>query len=89
MAFLAASSVESTDALARARSVSAAKSLVGRAAHFVGQQAVQLHGGIGVTDEVNVSHYFKRLMAIDASFGDSAHHLARYSDAMVAEVAPT
>jgi alkylation response protein AidB-like acyl-CoA dehydrogenase len=78
MSFLAASSIESTDA----RSVSAAKSLVGRAARFVGQQAVQLHGGIGVTDEVNVSHYFKRLTAIDASFGDSAHHLARYSDAM-------
>ena len=54
--------------------------LVGRAARFVGQEAVQLHGGVGVTDELNVSHYFKRLTTLDALFGDADHHLARYSD---------
>jgi alkylation response protein AidB-like acyl-CoA dehydrogenase len=45
--------------------------LVGRAARFVGQEAVQLHGGVGVTDELNVSHYFKRLTTLDALFGDA------------------
>jgi alkylation response protein AidB-like acyl-CoA dehydrogenase len=44
----------------------------------VGQQAVQLHGGMGVTDELAVSHYFKRLMAIEMSLGDTEHHLERF-----------
>jgi alkylation response protein AidB-like acyl-CoA dehydrogenase len=48
------------------RAVSAAKSRVGKAARTVGQEAVQLHGGIGMTDELDVSHYFKRVTAIDA-----------------------
>ena len=59
----------------RARLVSAAKVRVGEAARFVGQQAVQLHGGIGVTDELAVSHYFKRLTMFEIAFGDSDHHL--------------
>jgi alkylation response protein AidB-like acyl-CoA dehydrogenase len=82
MAILAASSVEARDRDERLAGLSAAKALIGRAARFVGQQAVQLHGGIGVTDELNVSHYFRRLTAIEASYGDSEHHLARYSDAL-------
>jgi alkylation response protein AidB-like acyl-CoA dehydrogenase len=80
MSLLAAARIEHADALERRRAIAAAKMLVGRSARFVGQQAVQLHGGVGVTDELNVSHYFKRLTALDALFGDADHHLARYSD---------
>jgi alkylation response protein AidB-like acyl-CoA dehydrogenase len=58
--------------------------LVGEKARFVGQQAVQLHGGIGVTDELNVSHYFKRLTLINAQLGDSDYHLGRYGALMAA-----
>jgi len=60
----------------RMRALSSAKALVGRAARFVGQQAVQLHGGMGVSAEHIVSHYFRRLTAIDALFGNSDHHLS-------------
>ena len=84
MAYLAAAKLDSSDAAVRRRTISAAKALIGQAGRHVGQQAVQLHGGIGVTDELNVSHYFKRLTMIDLSFGDAAHHLARYSDLMLA-----
>jgi len=61
-----------------ARAVSAAKARIGRAARLVGQEAIQLHGGIGVTDELDVSHYFKRLTAIEALFGNSDWHLRRF-----------
>ncbi len=71
MALLAAVKVDSPDAPERRRCVSAAKEFIGRAGRFVGQQAIQLHGGMGVTDELNVGHYFKRLTAIDTTFGDS------------------
>lgn len=83
MAYLAAASVDSDDASKRRRAIAAAKTVVGQASRFVGQQAVQLHGGIGVTDELSVSHYFKRLTMINATFGDAEHHLARYSDLML------
>ena len=53
----------------------AAKVQVGRSGRFIGQQAVQLHGAIGLTDEYVVGHAFKRLTAIDALFGDADHHL--------------
>lgn len=52
---------------------------VGQAARFVGQQAVQLHGGMGVTDEVMAAHLFKRLAIIDTMLGDVDHHLARFA----------
>ena len=61
------------------RAVSAAKSRVGRAARKVGQEAVQLHGGIGITDELDVSHYFKRLTAIELLFGNTDFHTARFA----------
>lgn len=64
-----------------ARAVSAAKARIGRAARLVGQEAIQLHGGIGVTDELDVSHYFKRLTAIEALFGNSDWHLRRFGAA--------
>jgi len=79
MACLAAVKVDSPDADERRRCVSAAKELIGRAGRFVGQQAIQLHGGMGMTDELSVGHYFKRLTAIDTLFGDSNHHLTRFS----------
>jgi alkylation response protein AidB-like acyl-CoA dehydrogenase len=64
----------------RARSVSAAKATIGRAARFIGQNAVQLHGGMGMTEELAVGHYFKRLTAIQYEFGSTDHHLARYAE---------
>lgn len=60
--------------------VSAMKAKVGESARFVGAQGVQLHGGIGMTDEYPIGHYFKRLMAIDVMFGDAAHHLTRFAN---------
>lgn len=63
----------------RARSVSAAKVTIGRAARFIGQNAVQLHGGMGMTEELAIGHYFKRLTAIQYEFGSTDHHLARYA----------
>ena len=78
MSFLAAMKAASADAGERRRAVSAAKVVVGQACRFVGQQAVQLHGGMGVTDELAVSHHFKRLMAIELSLGDTEHHLEQF-----------
>ena len=63
----------------RARSVSAAKATVGRAARFIGQQAVQLHGGMGMTEELAIGHYFKRLTAMQYEFGSTDHHIGRYA----------
>jgi len=84
MALEAAVAVENSDAAARAKAVSAAKTLIGQGCRFVGQNAVQLHGGIGVTHELNASHYFKRLAMINATFGDTDWHLARYGDSLLA-----
>ena len=84
MMYLAANRADSTDVAERRRAIAAAKTLIGQAGRFVGQQAVQLHGGIGVTDEVNVSHYLKRLTLINATFGDADHHLGLFSDMLVA-----
>jgi pimeloyl-CoA dehydrogenase small subunit len=67
------------DAAERSKSVSAAKVQIGKAGRFVGQQAVQLHGGMGMTDELNVGHYFKRLTMIDTLFGNTDHHLDRFA----------
>jgi len=81
MAYLAALKVDGADAMARGRIVSAAKVRVCSAADFVGKQAIQLHGGIGMTDALDVSHYFRRLTAITRTLGDEAFHLARFSTA--------
>jgi alkylation response protein AidB-like acyl-CoA dehydrogenase len=82
MAIIAAVHADSRDAAARRRAVSGAKAYVGRAARFVGQQAVQLHGAMGMVDGIIVSHYFKRLTMIDMSLGDADFHLARFSDTL-------
>ena len=78
MSYLAAMHAASEDVRERRRMVSAAKVTVGQACRYVGQQAVQLHGGMGVTDELMVSHLFKRLLAIELSLGDTEHHLERF-----------
>ncbi len=68
----------------RRRAVSQARVQLGHSMRFVGQQCVQLHGGIGVTDEYVASHYFKRLTVLEMGFGDSLHHLGEVSARMQA-----
>lgn len=82
MALAAVAALDDTDSLARARAVSAAKVQVGRAARHVGEEAIQLHGGIAMTDEYAAGHYFKRLTAIRLTFGDEEYHLRRYRTVM-------
>jgi pimeloyl-CoA dehydrogenase small subunit len=84
MAVIAAVSADATDATERTRSIAAAKAYIGRSGRLIGQQAVQLHGGMGVVDEHLVSHYFKRLTMIDLTFGDADYHLGRFSDMLLA-----
>jgi len=80
LALAAAAHVEGDDRVARRRTVSAAKAMAGRSGRFVGQQATQLHGGMGMTDEMACGHYFKRLTAIDMTWGDADHHVELYGD---------
>jgi pimeloyl-CoA dehydrogenase small subunit len=80
MAVLAALSADLDDAAERRRVISAAKVQIGKSGRFVGQQAIQLHGGIGMTDEYAAGHYFKRLTMIDQTFGDADHHLDRFAE---------
>jgi alkylation response protein AidB-like acyl-CoA dehydrogenase len=82
MAVIAAVHADSENPAERRRAVSGAKAYIGQAARLVGQQAVQLHGAMGVVDEVIVSHYFKRLTMIDLSLGNVDFHLARFSDTL-------
>lgn len=63
----------------RAKAASAAKAHIGKTSRFVGQQAIQIHGGMGMTDELNVGHYFKRLTVIDTLYGSTDHHLRRFA----------
>jgi alkylation response protein AidB-like acyl-CoA dehydrogenase len=78
MAYLAAVKADSNSAADRRRSASAAKVRVGQAAKYVGQQAVQLHGGMGVTNELPAAHYFKRLTMLEVTMGDTDFHLQRF-----------
>ena len=80
LALMAAARVDSPDRAERRRAVSAAKAMAGRSGRFVGQSATQLHGGMGMTDELACGHYFKRLTAIDMSWGNSDHHVERYGE---------
>jgi pimeloyl-CoA dehydrogenase small subunit len=77
LAMLAAMMVDEPDAAERGRNLATVKVGVGQAARFVSQNAVQLHGGIGMTEEYAVGHYFRRCMVIEHTFGDTAHHLSR------------
>jgi alkylation response protein AidB-like acyl-CoA dehydrogenase len=79
MASLACSGVDrETDPRSRARTVSAAKMRIGEACRKVSQESIQLHGGMGMSDELKVSHTFRRLTAIAQQFGDEDHHLGRF-----------
>jgi pimeloyl-CoA dehydrogenase small subunit len=80
MAILAALSADGADATERRRVISAAKVQIGKSGRFIGQQAIQLHGGIGMTDEYTAGHYFKRLTMIAQSFGDEDYHLDRFAE---------
>ena len=61
------------------RTVHALKYLIGKNGIFIGENAVQLHGGMGMTEELRVAHYFKRLLVIDAQFGNHDYHLAQFA----------
>jgi pimeloyl-CoA dehydrogenase small subunit len=77
MAIYAALSVADDNAAERGNAISAAKVQIGRSAKFIGQQATQMHGGIGMTMEYKGGHYFKRLTMIEQAFGDSDYHLRK------------
>jgi alkylation response protein AidB-like acyl-CoA dehydrogenase len=79
MSYLAAMRCTSPALPERRRVLSAAKVVIGEAGRFIGQQAVQLHGGMGMTDELKVSHYFKRLTAIEILLGDTDSHVQQYA----------
>jgi alkylation response protein AidB-like acyl-CoA dehydrogenase len=84
MSYLAALRCTVADPIERRRALSAAKVTIGQASRLIGQQAVQLHGGMGMTDELKVSHWFKRLIVIELSLGDTDSHLQRYADLLTA-----
>ncbi len=75
MTYMATIKVEEED---RAKAVSSAKVQIGKACKFVGQNAIQIHGGMGMTDELAIGHYFKRATMIEGLFGSVDHHLRRY-----------
>ena len=79
MALRAALFADNPNPSVRARALASARSKVSQAARFVAEQAVQLHGGMGVTDELNIGAYLKRVLAIDAMFGSAEHHLRRHA----------
>jgi pimeloyl-CoA dehydrogenase small subunit len=81
MAMFASLMAGSDDPVERGRAISAAKVQIGRSAKAIGQEAVQLHGGIGVTMDYKVGHYFKRLTMIELMFGDSEYHLGQVAAA--------
>jgi pimeloyl-CoA dehydrogenase small subunit len=80
MSFFATMAGDLDDAQERATAVAAAKVQIGRSARYVGQQAIQLHGGVGMTMEYKIGHYFKRLTMIESLFGDADYHLRRVSE---------
>jgi pimeloyl-CoA dehydrogenase small subunit len=82
MAMLATMSVDNPDDAARAHDIALAKVGVGQAGRYVSQSAVQMHGGIGMTEEYAVGHYFRRCMVIERLFGDPAYYLQRLAEAV-------
>ena len=79
MMYVATLRLGERDPTLRAQAVSGAKHLIGKHGRLIGQRAIQLHGGMGMTEEMAVGHYFKRLTMIDVMFGDAAYHLKRYA----------
>jgi len=82
MALLAAAKAGHLDRTERRRALSAAKVMIGRAGRFVGEQALQLHGGMGMTSELAAGWYFKRLTCIDMTWGNTEHHVELYGNLM-------
>ena len=76
---LRAALMADAEPVARSRAASGAKAKIGKCARFVAEQSVQLHGAMGVTDELDIGSYFKRLLAFDTLFGGSAHHYRRHA----------
>ena len=81
LALVAALKLHSDDPVEQRKAISGAKVQMGKSGTFVGQQSVQLHGGMGMTDELSVGHYFKRLTMIDVLLGNKDHHLKLFSQA--------
>jgi alkylation response protein AidB-like acyl-CoA dehydrogenase len=77
---LRAALMADAEPVARSRAASGAKAKIGRCARFVAEQSVQLHGAMGVTEELDIGLYFKRLLAFDTLFGGSAHHYRRHAE---------
>ncbi len=80
MSMFATMASDFDDAKERATAIAAAKVQIGKSGKFVGQQSIQLHGGIGMTQEAKIGHYFKRLTMIENSFGDTDYHLRRVTN---------
>lgn len=74
------------DDVTRKKAASAAKVRIGQAGRFIGQAAIQIHGGMGMTDELAIGHYFKRLTIIDSELGNVDHHLKRYTELSAADI---
>ena len=85
LTYRAAGAAATADAQGRARAASATKVQIGKAGKLIGEQAVQLHGGMGMTDELAVGHYFKRLAMIETLFGNTDHHRRRFARLSAAE----
>lgn len=81
MVLMASVKADTSGGIERRRATAAAKAYLGKASKFVAQQAVQLHGGIGVTEELDVGHYFRQLTAFGTRFGDRDFHLGRFQQA--------
>lgn len=73
---------EDTDAATRRAAVSASKAQVGKSAQLIAAQAVQLHGGIGLTEEYSIGHYFKRLLVLESRYGSSHFHIGRFAQSL-------
>jgi pimeloyl-CoA dehydrogenase small subunit len=80
MSMFATMASDFEDSKERATAVAAAKVQIGKSLKFVGQQSIQLHGGIGMTQEAKIGHYFKRLTMIENTFGDTDYHLRRVTE---------
>jgi alkylation response protein AidB-like acyl-CoA dehydrogenase len=80
MSMFATMAADFEDARERANAVAAAKVQIGKSGKFVGQQSIQLHGGIGMTMEAKIGHYFKRLTMIENTLGDTDYHMRRVAE---------
>lgn len=89
MVYLAISHSQDPDPAARRKILSGAKVVIGEAARYVSQQAVQLHGGMGMTDELDVSHHVRRLVAFEQRYGSTDEHRAVYREGLMRSVQAT